>query len=120
MLLQQKFIKKKNSALLVDARPYVKYLQETIPGAVSIPDTNLQKLIGRFPINKEEKIVVFCGGYECEKSHIVADKLISLGYSDVTVFAGGLPEWKKAELETTASTKTKKDEESKDVKKARI
>ena len=115
-----KVYQEKNSALLVDARPYVKYLQETIPGAVSIPDTNLDKLIGRFPINKKEKIVVFCGGYECEKSHIIANKLISLGYSDVTVFAGGLPEWKKAELGTTASTKTKKDEESKEVKKEKF
>ena len=47
----------KNSALLVDTRPQIKYFQETIPGSLSIPDTNLDKLMGRLPIDKNEKIV---------------------------------------------------------------
>lgn len=98
-----------NSALFVDARPYAKFLQETIPGSLSIPDTNFDKLIGRFPINKDEKIVAFCAGFECEKSHIVADKLYNLGYKDVVVYAGGLPEWKKAGLQTTAASKKSED-----------
>ena len=99
-----------NSALIVDARPYAKYLQETIPGAISIPDTNLIKLIGRFPIDKDERIVIFCGGYSCEKSHIIANKLISLDYKDVSVYAAGLPAWKEAGLATTASSKSITDE----------
>ena len=52
-----------NSALLVDTRPQIKYLQETIPGSLSIPDTNLDKLIGRLPIDKNKKIVTFCAEY---------------------------------------------------------
>ena len=100
-----KAYQEKNLALIVDARPYAKFLQETIPGAVSIPDTNLSKLIGRFPINKKEKIVIFCGGYSCEKSHVVANKLKSLGYEEVMVYAAGLPAWKEAGEATTASSK---------------
>jgi rhodanese-related sulfurtransferase len=100
-----KFFQEKNLALIVDARPYSKFLQETIPGAISIPDTNLGKLIGRFPINKKEKIVIFCGGYSCEKSHVVANKLKSLDYEDVMVYAGGLPAWKEAGESTTAFAK---------------
>ena len=98
-----------NSALLVDARPQIKYFQETIPGSISIPDTNLDKLIGRFPIDKNEKIVVFCQGFSCEKSNIVANKLYSLDYKNVSVYAGGLPSWKEAGLATTASSKAKTD-----------
>ena len=100
-----KVYQENNSALIVDARPYAKFLQETIPGAISIPDTNLTKLIGRFPMNKSEKIVIFCGGFTCEKSHIIANKLISLEYDEVTVYAGGLPSWKEAGLPTTAFAK---------------
>lgn len=100
-----KVYQEKNSAFIVDARPYPKFLQETISGAISIPDTSLDKLIGRFPLNKKEKIVIFCGGYSCEKSHIIANKLISLNYKDVTVYAGGLPAWKEAGFSTTASSK---------------
>lgn len=96
-----------NSALLVDTRPQIKFFQETIPGSISIPDTNLDKLIGRFPIDKNEKIVTFCAGFSCEKSNIVANKLYSLGYKNVSVYAGGVPAWKEAGLSTTASSKAK-------------
>ena len=106
-----KVYQEKNSAFIVDARPYSKFLQETIPGAISIPDTSLVKLLGRFPINKSEKIVIFCGGYNCEKSHIIANKLISLDYEDVMVFAGGLPSWKERGLKTTAASYAEKDDE---------
>jgi rhodanese-related sulfurtransferase len=96
-----------NSALLVDTRPQIKYFQETIPGSLSIPDTNLDKLIGRLPIDKNEKIVTFCAGYTCEKSNIVANKLYSVGYKNVAVYAAGVPAWKKAGLGTTANAKAK-------------
>ena len=112
-----KVYQEKNSAFIVDARPYSKFLQETIPGAISIPDTSLVKLLGRFPINKSEKIVIFCGGYNCEKSHIIANKLISLDYEDVMVFAGGLPSWKERGLNTTASAYIEKYDEVAIVKK---
>lgn len=75
-------------------------MQETILGSISIPDTEFDKLVGRFPINKDEKIVTFCAGFDCEKSNIVAEKLYNLGYKNVSVYAGGLPEWKKAGLAT--------------------
>ena len=94
-----------NSALIVDARPYKKYLQETILGSISIPDTEIDKLIGRFPLNKEEKIIIFCGGYNCAKSHNVANKLLSIGYKNINVYAAGLPGWKKENLPTSKSGK---------------
>jgi len=96
----------KNSAVIVDARPYKMFLKETIPGAVSIPDTDMDTLKGRFPTNQGEKIITFCGGYHCAKSHNIAKKLISLGYRDVSVFAAGMPAWKKAGLATTKSAST--------------
>ena len=106
-----KVYQEKNSAFIVDARPYSKFLQETIPGAISIPDTSLVKLLGRFPINKSEKIVIFCGGYNCEKSHIIANKLVSLDYENVMVYSGGLPSWKERGLNTTAASYAEKDDE---------
>lgn len=92
---------KKNSALLIDARPYTKYLGATIPGAMAIPDTKMSELEGRFPVDKNTPIITFCGGFECAKSHIVAKRLLALGYKKVSVYAGGVPAWKKAGLRTT-------------------
>lgn len=109
-----KVAQEKNSALIVDARPYKKFMEETIAGSIGIPDTKLNELIGRFPINKNEKIIVFCGGYACGKSHKLANKLVDLSYKNVAVYAGGLPQWKKEGLSTTKSavkTIIKKDEE---------
>ncbi|PLY05894.1 MAG: sulfurtransferase [Arcobacter sp.] len=93
----------KNAAFIIDARPYKMFLNETIPGAISIPDTKVDELKGRFPVHQGEKIITFCGGYKCGKSHKVAKKLLSLGYRDVSVFAAGMPAWKKAGLATTKS-----------------
>lgn len=98
-----KGVQAKNSGIIIDARPYAKYLQETIPGAISIPDTELDALKGRFPVNHNEKIITFCGGYKCAKSHIVAKALVGMGYTNVSVYAAGMPEWKKAGLPTTKS-----------------
>ncbi len=102
---------KKNSALIIDARPYKKFLSAAIPGAMAIPDTKVDKLKGRFPVDKNTVIITYCGGYHCGKSHKVARVLLKNGYKSVKVYAGGMPEWKKAGLPTTAdkakSNKTK-------------
>lgn len=92
---------KNNSALLIDARPYAKTLAESIPGAIYMNDDEMPKLMGRFPVDKNTPIITFCAGYECHKSHVVANKLLELGYKKVSVFAGGLPAWKEAKLQTT-------------------
>jgi len=96
---------KKNGALLIDARPYAKTLQESIPGAIYMNDEEMPKLMGRFPADKNTPIITFCAGYECHKSHVIANKLLELGYKKVSIYAGGLPAWKEAKLQTTAGAK---------------
>lgn len=96
---------KKNGALLIDARPYAMTLKESIPGAIYVNDEEMPALMGRFPVDKNTSIITFCAGYECHKSHVVANKLLELGYKKVSVYAGGLPAWKEAKLQTTAGAK---------------
>ncbi len=95
----------KHGALFMDARPSGKFMAETIPGALYMNDEELDKLSGRFPADKDTPIITFCAGYECHKSHVVADKLFESGYKKVSVYAGGLPAWKEAKLPTTAGAK---------------
>ncbi len=52
------------------------FLKETIPGSISIPDTDLDSLKGRFPTNQGEKIIAYCGDI-IVLSHISCNKLIS-------------------------------------------
>jgi rhodanese-related sulfurtransferase len=95
----------KHGALFMDARPSGKFMAETIPGALYMNDEELAKLSGRFPADKNTPIITFCAGYECHKSHVVADKLYELGYKKVSVYAAGLPAWKEEKLPTTAGAK---------------
>ena len=96
---------KKNTAVIIDARPYKKYLSSTIPSSVGMPDTKIDELVGKFPADKSMKIITYCAGYHCGKSHAVARKLLSLGYTNVSVYAGGIPLWKKAGMATTGGAK---------------
>jgi len=93
-----------NAAFMIDARPYKMFLAETIPGAISMNDTEMPQLMGRFPVDKATPIITFCAGWECHKSHAVAQKLISLGYTNVANYSAGLPAWSKAGLRTTKSS----------------
>ena len=93
---------KNNSAVLMDARPYAKYMAGTIPGALFMSDDEVEKLQGRLPSDKATPIVTFCEGYACVKSHNLAKKLQDFGYTKISVYAGGYPEWKEAGMQTTA------------------
>ncbi len=92
-----------NGALFIDARPFPKFAQGTIIGSLNIHDVDFGKLWGRLPTDVNEKVVAYCGGYACEKSHHVAMLMKNMGYKSVFVYAGGFPEWKQAGLPTTTS-----------------
>jgi len=83
----------KTDIVIIDARPLKKYKLSHIPGAIGIPDTKVDNMLSQLPKNKDEKIIVYCGGYKCAKSHNLAKKLLELGYQNVAVYAAGLPVW---------------------------
>ncbi|MDQ3798525.1 MAG: rhodanese-like domain-containing protein [Acidobacteriota bacterium] len=69
-------------------------------------------LIGRETANtnlpKDTEIIVYCSGPNCPQSGTAAEKLQTLGYTNVTSYEGGIEEWEAAGLEieqekTTAS-----------------
>lgn len=81
-------------ALLIDARPNPKYLSGTIPSSINIPDTQIDQYIGQLDkIAKDKEMIVFCGGWDCEKSPIVAGLLKGMGFTNVKLYQAGEPEW---------------------------
>lgn len=91
----KEMISKGENFLLVDSRPLVKFLEGSIPSAVSIPDTTMEKKLGLLPADKSALLVFFCGGYDCPLSHKGALKAMSLGYTNVKVCEAGYPAWEK-------------------------
>ena len=80
--------------MLIDARPYKpKYIQGHIPMAVSIPDSQFDKMTDKLPGNKDALLIFYCGGLKCKLSHKSAMKAEKLGYTNVKVFAEGYPKW---------------------------
>jgi len=108
----------KKDTLFIDARPWPKFFGSTIIGSLNVPDTQFDKYAGFMPTDKKTSIITYCGGYGCDKSHIVADKLRALGYKNVKVLAAGFPEWKKAGYPITGGSS--KATAKKDSKKAKM
>jgi rhodanese-related sulfurtransferase len=80
--------------MLIDARPYKpKYIKGHIPMAVSIPDSQFDKMTDRLPADKNSLLIYYCGGLKCKLSHKSAMKAEKLGYTNVKVFAEGYPAW---------------------------
>ena len=101
----KKQIDKKAGMMLVDSRPKrAKYDKGHIPAAVSIPDSQFDKMTAQLPADKNSLLVFYCGGLKCPLSHKSAKKAVDLGYTNVKVFAEGYPAWVAAygKGETTA------------------
>ncbi|MFB3851530.1 MAG: rhodanese-like domain-containing protein [Acidobacteriota bacterium] len=91
---------KKISIIVVDARSPEEYGLGHIPGAINIPDTDVENYYKKYQdkLKKAELIIVYCSGGSCGSSEEVASQLIKKGIpaSKVAVHQDGLPGWIKA------------------------
>jgi len=94
------------SALILDARPSVFFEQGHIPGALNLARDDFardyRRLSPRLKAATDKPIIVYCSGGECHDSRLVANALLTLGFSDVRVYTGGWEEWQGAGLPTSA------------------
>lgn len=87
---------KPEGVLIIDSRPTARmYDPGHIPTAVSIPDTQFEKMTDKLPADKAALLVFYCGGVDCPLSHKSAFKAEKLGYGNVKVYAEGYPDWLK-------------------------
>ena len=68
------------------------FTEELIPGSRRVPVDRVGREASGLP--KDTVIAVYCSGPACPQSHAAAEKLESLGFSDVLLFQGGLEAWK--------------------------
>jgi rhodanese-related sulfurtransferase len=66
--VEASYVKKKvddqANVVIVDSRPTrPKYVKGHIPGAISIPDSQFDKLAGKLPTDKGTPLIFYCGGY---------------------------------------------------------
>ncbi len=78
--------------VLIDVLAPEEYARGHLPGAINIP----LEVIGRTAkerFSSEQKIVVYCGSFDCQASPKAAAKLERLGFRDVWDYAGGKADW---------------------------
>ncbi len=94
----KKLIDEKMAMTLVDSRPKArKYDLGHIPGAISLPDSQFEKLAAQMlPADKGAALYFYCEGVTCVLSNDSALKAIQLGYRNVKVVPEGYPAWEKA------------------------
>ncbi|MFQ5675166.1 MAG: ArsR/SmtB family transcription factor [bacterium] len=84
-----------NDVIVLDVRPSEEYKKGHIPGALSIPLSQLKKRLDEIPKGRE--VVAYCRGPYCVLSAEAMEILRNAGYKAVRL-KEGLPEWKEAGL----------------------
>ena len=75
--------------------------KEHIPGSINVPVSrgNFENLVELVVNHKDDTVVVYCAGPECDASPKAARRLTKAGFSSVYDFEGGLKQWKAAGYE---------------------
>jgi rhodanese-related sulfurtransferase len=88
------------SHLVLDARPVADYDRGHLPGALSLPQTDLDTYYAQIMplLTPEQPVLVYCSGLECDESFLLSVYLREQGFTNVALFAGGWAAWRDAGL----------------------
>jgi rhodanese-related sulfurtransferase len=81
--------------MLVDVRNPEEYRESHIPGAINIPQRIFEDFIGLLPSDKDTMLIFYCNGIKCGKSKKAAKRAMERGYTNVQVYAEGIPVWEE-------------------------
>jgi rhodanese-related sulfurtransferase len=80
-----------DGAQLVDVLPAETFLEEHLPGAVSIPLEEIATAPGK--LDRRRPVVVYCFDTQCDLSSRAAARLVQLGFDDVYDYVGSKAAW---------------------------
>ena len=87
-------IDRNKNAIVIDSRPTKpRYDPGHIPGAINLVEPLFDKQKDKLPADKTKEIIFYCQGPACELSHSSAYKAEKLGYTNIKVYQGGIPDW---------------------------
>lgn len=84
--------------VLLEALPHTYFVQGHLPNARWFPHDKSRELAAVAIPRKSDPVVVYCASSTCQNSKVAAKVLTDLGYTDVSVYAGGKADWQDAGL----------------------
>lgn len=91
-------IERKEPLVILEALPESYYQTGHLPGAFNLPHDRVRDLAPVLVPHKDTAVVTYCASATCRNSHIAADTLRGMGYTDVSVYAEGKQDWIEAGL----------------------
>ncbi|MFN4767731.1 MAG: rhodanese-like domain-containing protein [Ignavibacteria bacterium] len=84
------------TVMILDARNEHEFAEGHLPNSRNIFALEFERYIPELiGMNKDIRIIVYCGGGQCELSHELSNNLIGLGFKKVYIYLGGWDDWKK-------------------------
>lgn len=83
----------------LDARRSSEFSEGHVANAWSLPvwESDLEARITIFEattkVTSKDPLVIYCSGGDCEDSHMLATKLMALGYRNLLIYRLGYPDW---------------------------
>ena len=94
-----------STAVFIDARPFEKYIESHIPGAISLPlvefEDKYEAIKSRLPVN--HTLIVYCDNVHCDLSVRLAYQLIKKGHLYCYIFENGTKHWQAVNYPLEAS-----------------
>lgn len=84
--------------ILLEALPEKYFKDWHLPGARHFPHDEARTLAPRVLPDRTAEIVVYCASSTCQNSHIAANVLQQIGYTNVSVYAAGKQGWNETGL----------------------
>ena len=93
--LRDRLMSETDRPVLVNALAREAFEEQRIPGSVSIPASDALRLAPDV-LARDQAVVVYCASRSCTASPTLAQKLVDIGFADVSDFEGGVEEWERA------------------------
>lgn len=87
-----------DGSVVAEAMPEPYWRKEHLPGAVPLPLDDIDARAERLFPDRATPVILYCANFECLNSHVAAERLVQLGYTDVRVYEGGKADWRAAGL----------------------
>jgi rhodanese-related sulfurtransferase len=87
-----------DDVVMVNVLDRESFTQAHIPGSFNVPaeEADFIRRVEDLAGDKDAKVIVYCGSFECPLSNTAARRLEQAGFSQIYEYEGGIEDWQEA------------------------